>query len=85
MKADKTVFVASGDVNTDEVIRLVNIAFAFTIHDARNSTSSGGELQQNKFCRSFSTIVRLLTQREGDISTYLISSMKVRVVVTLHH
>ena len=69
-KADNTIFVVSGDVNTKEVIRFVNNALAFTIHDARNSTSSGGELQQNKFCRSFSTIVRLLTQREGDISTY---------------
>ena len=53
-----------------DTIRLVNNAFAYTIHDARISTSSGVEIEQNKFVGPISTIMRLVTQKEGDLSTY---------------
>ena len=45
-KADNTKFI---DVikNTNEVFRLVKNAFVFTIHDARISTSSAIEIEQN--------------------------------------
>ena len=39
-EADKTKFILA-DHNTYEVIRLVNNAFTYTIHDAMISTSSG--------------------------------------------
>ena len=53
-----------------DIIRLVNNAFAYTIHDARISSSSGVEIEQNKFVGPISTIMRLITQKEGDLSTY---------------
>ena len=43
-KADNTNFIVAVD-NTNEVIRFVSTAFAYTIHDARISTSSGNEIE----------------------------------------
>ena len=54
----------------NDIIRLVNNAFAYTIHDARISTSAGVEIEQNKYVGPISTIMRLVTQKDGDLSTY---------------
>ena len=54
----------------NDIIRLVNNAFAYTIHDARISTSAGVEIEQNKYVGPSSTIMRLITQKDGDLSTY---------------
>ena len=53
-KADNTNFA------DDDVIRLVNNAFAYTVHDARTSSVSGVEIEQNKFDGPISTILRLV-------------------------
>ena len=53
-----------------DTIRLVNNAIAYTIHDARISTSAGVEIEQNKYVGPISTIMRLVTQKDGDLSTY---------------
>ena len=53
-----------------KVIRLVNNAFAYTIQDARISSSAGVEIEQNKYVGPISTIIRLVTQQYGDLSTY---------------
>ena len=58
-------FAPAGDT-----IRLVNNAFAYTIHDAKISTSAGVEIEQNKYVGPISTIMRLITQKDGDLSTY---------------
>ena len=63
-KADNTNF-ADGDV-----IKLLNDAFAYTIHDARISSSLGVEIGQNKFVGPISTIMRLVAKKDGDLSTY---------------
>ena len=52
------------------LIRLFKNAFAYTIQDARLSTSSGVEIEQNKYVEPISTIMRLVAQQDGDISTY---------------
>ena len=67
-RADGNAFaiVASGN----DIIRLVNNAFAYTIHDARISSSAGVEIEQNKYVGPVSTIMRLVTQKDGDLSTY---------------
>ena len=67
-KANNTIF--SITFPGLDVIRLVNNAFAYTIHDAKFSTSSGVEIEQNKYVGPFSTIMRLVTQKDGDLSTY---------------
>ena len=48
---------------------MVNNAIASTIHDARLSTSAGTEAERNEFVRAVSTILRLVTQKDGDLST----------------
>ena len=63
-KADNINF-ADGDE-----IRLLNNAFACTIHDAKFSSSSGVEIEQNKFIGPISNIMRLFTQKDGILSTY---------------
>ena len=54
----------------NDIIRLVNNTFAYTIHDARISTSAGVEIEQNKYVGPISTIMRLVTEKDGDLSTY---------------
>ena len=68
-KADNTNFIGNND-NTNEVIRLVNITFAYTNHDACNSTSAGTEIVQNKFVGSLSTIMGLITQSVRDLASF---------------
>ena len=68
-KNDNTNFTVAND-KTNDLIRLVNNALAYTIHDARISTSAGVEIEQNKYVGPISTIMRLVTQKDGDLSTY---------------
>ena len=53
-----------------DIFRLVNNAFAYTVHDAGISTSTGVEIEQNKFVGPVSTIMRLVTQTDGDLSSH---------------
>ena len=57
-KTDINNFIVANG-KTNEVIRLVNFAFAYTIHDARISSSTGVEREQNKPLGPVSTIMRL--------------------------
>ena len=68
-KADYTSFTVADD-NTNEVVRLVKNAFAYTIHDPRISTSSAVEFEQSKVVGPISTFMRLVTLKDGDLSTY---------------
>ena len=68
-KNDNADFIVAND-NTNEVIRLVNNAFAYTIHDARISTTAGVEIEQNKYVGPISTFMRLVAEKDGDLSTY---------------
>ena len=53
-----------------DTTRLVKSTFAYTNHDARISTSAGVEIERNKYVGALSTIMRLVTQKDGDLSTY---------------
>ena len=63
-KGDNTDF-ANGDV-----IRLVNNAFAYCFKNATISTTSGSEIEINKYPGIISTIMRVLTSKDGDIISY---------------
>ena len=67
-RADGNAFAIVAPGN--DIIRLVNNAFASTIHDSRISSAAGVEIEQNKYVRPFSTIMRIITQKDGDLSTY---------------
>ena len=64
-KTDETIFFVAV-VNTNEVFRFVDYAFAYTLHDARISTSSGRKTEQNKSVGPVSTIMSFLTHRDGN-------------------
>ena len=51
-------------------IRLVNNAFAYVFQEGRISTSAGTEIEHKKNLGHVSTIMRLLTQKDGDLSSY---------------
>ena len=46
---------------------MVNNAFAFTFKEARLSTTCGSGLEHDKFVGQISTIMRLITSKDGDL------------------
>ena len=55
------------DVNN---IRLVNNAFAFCFKEATLALTGGSEIEQNKYVGPISTIMRVLTSKDGDLISY---------------
>ena len=53
--------------HNDDPIRLVNNAFAFCFKEARLSTSLGSDIEINKFCGQVSTIMRAISNKDGDL------------------
>ena len=51
----------------DDPIRLVNNGFAFCFKEARLSTTIGGDIENNKFCGQASTIMRVISNKDGDL------------------
>ena len=66
-RADGSPFTIVAPGN--DIIRIVNNAIAYTIDDARISSSNGVETEQNKYVGPISTIMRIVTQKDGDLST----------------
>ena len=62
-KADRTNFAKAVE------IRLVNNGLAYIFQEGRLSTSAGTEIEHNKNLGIVSTILRLLTQKNGDLSS----------------
>ena len=53
--------------HNEDPIRLVNNAFAFCFKEARLTTSIGGDIEINKFCGQISTIMRVISNKDGDL------------------
>ena len=51
----------------DDPVRLVNNRFAFCFKEARLSTTIGSEIEINKFCGQVSTIMRVISNKDGDL------------------
>ena len=51
-------------------IRLINNAFAYCFTQATLGTTGGGDLEDIKYVGQVSTIMRLLTSKDGDLSSY---------------
>ena len=68
MEFDKTVRRNdNADFGPNDPIRMTNNAFAFVFKEARLGTTSGSDLEHNKFVGQISTIIRSLTSRDGDL------------------
>ena len=53
--------------HNDDPVRLVNNAFAFCFKEACLSTSLGSDIEINKFFGQISTIMRAITNKDGDL------------------
>ena len=51
----------------DDPIRLVNNGFAYCFKEALLTTSIGGEIEINKFCGQISTIMRAISNKDGNL------------------
>ena len=51
----------------DDPIRLVNNAFKFCFKEAHLTTSIGGDIEINKFSGPISTIMRIISNKDGDL------------------
>ena len=51
----------------DDPVRLVNNGFAYCFKEARLTTSIGGDIKINKFCGPVSTIMRVISNKDGDL------------------
>ena len=60
-KSDSTNF------HYDDPIRLVNSGSAFCFKEARLSTTSGSDIEHNKICGQVSTIMRVISNKDGDL------------------
>ena len=54
-------------VFTDDRIRLTNNGLAYVFQEAVLATTSGSNLEHNKFVGQISTIMRVLTSKDGDL------------------
>ena len=53
--------------STNDPIRLVINAFAFCLKEAHLSTTLGPDIETNKFCGQVSTIMRVISNKDGDL------------------
>ena len=61
----------------NDPIRLVNNGCAYCFEEARLSNSIAGDIEINKFCGQVSTILRVISNKDGDIFfLYLITLTK---------
>ena len=51
----------------DDPVRLVNNGFAFCFKEGRLSTTIGRDIEINKFCGQVSTIMRSISNKDGDL------------------
>ena len=69
-KTNGNDFNFTNDTATNEVIRLVNNAFASCSKEATLATTGGMEIEQVKFLGQMSTIMRALTNKDGDLLSH---------------
>ena len=53
--------------HNDDPVRLVNNGIAYCFKEARLTTSIGGDIEINKFCGQISTIMRAISNKDGDL------------------
>ena len=51
----------------EDPVRLVNNGFAYCFKEARLSTTIGSDIEINKFCGQVSTIMRAISNKDGDL------------------
>ena len=57
----------STNFHNDDPVRLVNNGFAYCFKEGRLSTTIGSDIEINKFCGQVSTIMRAISNKDGDL------------------
>ena len=70
LEFDITIRNTAGNFTNASVIRLVNNAFAFCFKEASITTTGGMDIEVDKYVGPVSTIMRMLTSKDGDLSSY---------------
>ena len=70
LEFDLTVRNTAGNFTDASAIRLLNNAFAYCFTQATVSTTGGMDLEDIKYVGQVSTIMRLLTSKDSDLSSY---------------
>ena len=70
LEFDITVRNTAGNFTNTSVIRLVNNAFAYCFKEANLATTGGMDIETNKYVGPVSTIMRMITSKDGDLSSY---------------
>ena len=76
LEFDITVRNTAGNFTNASAIRLVNNSFAYCFKEASINTTGGMDIEVNKYVGPVSTIMRLLTSKDGDLSSSLIKMVK---------
>ena len=68
LEFDITVLKADGtNFHREDPICLINNGFAFCFKEARLSTTIGSDIKINKFCGQVSTIMKVISNKDGDL------------------
>ena len=70
LEFDITVRNTAGNFANASAIRLVNNTFAYCFKETSIKTTGGMDIEVNKYVGPVSTIMRLLTSKDGDLSSY---------------
>ena len=70
LEFDITVRNDAGNFTNASVIRLVNNAFAYCFKEAYLTTTGGMDIEVNKYVGPVSTIMRMITSKDSDLSSY---------------
>ena len=70
LEFDITIRNTAGNFTDASAIRLINNAFAYCFNQATLSTTGGMDLEDIKYVGQVSTIMRLLTSKDSDLSSY---------------
>ena len=54
----------------EDPFRLVNNGYAFCFKEARLRASIGSDIEHNKFCRQISTIMKVMSNKDDDLSQF---------------
>ena len=70
LEFDITVRNTAGNFTNASAIRLVKNSFAFCFKEGTLATTGGMEIEVNKYVGPVSTIMRMITSKDGDLSSY---------------
>ena len=70
LEFDVTVRDTAGAFTNASIIRLINNALAYCFKEARLATTGRSDLEHNKYVGQVSTVMRFLTSKDSDLSSF---------------